>query len=137
VIRIETNSDEASANVRAKRDAFGGAVERGMRSLLLAVESEAVKNLSGEGAPYSYPVPVRTGNLRGARTVQQPSPGIGIISFTAEYAMAVHSGLVTEWAGRGKTRKVQRPARQFAQDAVDKIDGAKYIIDPVAEVMAA
>jgi hypothetical protein len=137
MIRIGTNADEAAASVRAKRDALPGAVERGMRSALLAVENAAVKNLSGGGVPYSYPVPVRTGNLRGARTVQQPSPGIGIISFTADYAMAVHSGVVTEFAGRGKTRKVQRTARPFAQDAVDSVDVAGLIIEPVSEVLAA
>lgn len=137
MIRIGENSDEAAASVRAKRDALPGAVERGMRSWLLAVEAKAVKNLSGGGAPYSYPVPVRSGNLRGGRTVQQPSPGIGVISFTADYAMAVHSGIVTEFAGRGKTRKVQRKARPFAQDAVDSTDGASYIIGPVSEVLAA
>lgn len=134
---ITTNADEVAAAIAAKRDAIAAAVQNGMTSALLAMEAAAVKNLSGSGKPYSYPVPVRTGNLRRARTVQQPEPGLGVIAFTADYAWAVHTGKVNEWAGRGKTRKIQRTARPFAQDAVDSTDPAHYVIDAVSQAVAA
>ena len=135
MIGIQTNAPEVAAAIAAKRDAIAAAVQKGMRSALLAVEAEAVRNLSGGGKPYSYPVPVRTGNLRRARTVQQPEPGLGLIAFTADYAWAVHSGKVTQWAGRGKTREVQRTPRPFAEDAVETVDPAHYIIEAVAEAV--
>lgn len=135
MINITTNAPEVAATIAAKRDAIAAAVQKGMRSALLAVEADAVKNLSGGGQPYSYPVPVRTGNLRSARTVQQPEPGLGLIAFTADYAWAIATGHVTEWAGRGKTRTVQRTARPFAADAVESADPARYVIDAVAEVI--
>jgi len=135
MIEVTSNADDVAGTLAARQAAVSEAVRTGVRSALLAIEREAVKNLSGGGAPWTYPVPVRTGNLRGARTVQQPEPGIGIISFTAAYAWAIHSGNVTQWAGRGKTRQVQNQARQFAQDAVDKVDPDKYVIGAVASVV--
>lgn len=135
MIGIQTNAPEVAAAIAAKRDAIAAAVQKGMRSALLAVETEAVKNLSGGGKPYSYPVPVRTDNLRRARTVQQPEPGLGLIAFTADYAWAIETGKVTEWAGRGKTRIVQRTPRPFAADAVETVDPAHFVIEAVAEVI--
>lgn len=137
--RIETTADETAAAIARKAAGIAGAVGQGMRSALLATESEAVKNLSGSNsdAPYAYPVPARTGNLRRNRTVQQPSPGLGLINFDSDYAYAVHSGKVTEFAGRGKTRQVQRAARPFAQDAIDKVDPPHFVIDAVAQQVAA
>lgn len=133
---IQTNAGEVASTIAAKRDAIAGAVSKGMRSALLATDSAAVENLSGGGKPYAYPVPVRTGNLRRARTVQQPQPGLGIIAFLAAYAWAIETGKVSEWAGRGKTRRVQRTARPFAADAVEKADPARYVIEAVSEVVA-
>jgi len=136
---IETNADEAAAGVARKAAAISSAVGQGMRSALIATETEAVKNLSGSNsdAPYAYPVPVRSGNLRRNRTVQQPSPGLGLINFNSDYAFAVHSGIVMQFAGRGKSKKVQRPARPFAQDAVDKVDPEHFVLDAVAQAVAA
>lgn len=137
--QITTNADEVADAIARKASQLSGAVAKGMRSALLAVESAAVKNLSGDlGAePYAYPVPARTGNLRRDRTVQQPSPGLGIISFLANYAYAVETGQVNEWAGRGRTRKVQRQARPFAEDAVKSVQPEHFVIDAVQEVIAA
>ncbi|MDR3389927.1 MAG: hypothetical protein P4L92_23060 [Rudaea sp.] len=135
---ISTNADDVAARIQGKADRLSAAVATSMRSALLAVEAEAVKNLSGSGsaAAYSYPVPARTGNLKNDRVVSQPSAYLGIIAFLADYAWAVHSGIVTEFAGRGKTRKVQRPARPFADDAVKAAQPSNYIFDAVERVMA-
>lgn len=133
---IETNADDVADTVAQKRAGISRAVASGTRSALLAIESEAVKNLSGDGAPFSYPVPVRTGNLRRDRTVQQPEPGIGILAFLASYAWAVHEGEVGEYEGRGKTKIVQRSPRPFAQDAVDKVDPAHFILEAVDGVIS-
>ncbi|MBR0346032.1 MAG: hypothetical protein IJI03_12320 [Rudaea sp.] len=135
MIDVQTNAGDVAAKFSAKAEAIPDAVGKGVRSWLLATEAQAVRNLTGGGAAWTYPVPVRTGNLRGARTVQQPSPGIGIIQFTAAYAWAIHTGKVTQWAGRGKTRQVQKTARPFAQDAGDKVPPDKYVIGAVAEVL--
>jgi hypothetical protein len=138
MIGITTNADQVAASVERKSAALAAGVQTGMRSALLAVEREAVKNLSGAGsaAAWSYPVPARTGNLKNNRVVSQPSPGVGIIAFGADYAWAIHSGLVSQWAGRGKSRRVQRTARPFADDAVTKADPAQYVIDAVQQAMA-
>lgn len=135
MIGVNENSDEVAATLAAKAQAIPNAVARGVRSALLKVERLAVRNLSGGGEPYSYPVPVRTGNLRGARTVQQPEPGIGLITFTASYATAVETGKVTQWAGRGKTRQVQKPERPFAQRAVEEAKPEQFVIDAVVSVI--
>ncbi len=138
-MHIETTAEQTAAAIARKRDAISGAVSRGTRSALLAVETEAVKNLSGSNAdqPGAYPVPVRTGQLRRDRTVQQPQPGLGLISFMSDYAWAIETGVVTQWAGRGKTRRAQVGARPFAQDAVDRVDPAHFVIDAVSQVIAA
>lgn len=137
-MKLSDNSEQVAAAVAKKAAALPAAVERGTRSGLLAVEADAVKNLSGSNAsaPYSYPVPARTANLRNARSVAQPQPGTGIITFFADYAWAVHSGNVTEFAGRGKTRKVARLPRPYADDAVKSAHPETYIIDAVKEAMA-
>lgn len=135
---IQTNAAEVAANIERKANALAGAVESGMRSALLATEAAAVKNLSGSNsaAPWTYPVPARTANLKNNRAVSQPSPGVGILAFLASYAWAIHSGVVNQWAGRGKTRIVQREARPFADDAVAQARPADYVFDAVARVMA-
>ena len=122
--RIETTAEQTADALRAKREQIASAVSTDLRSTLLAVEREAVKRLSGSNgdAPGAYPVPVRTGELRRDRTVQQPSPGVGLIFFNAAYANAIETGEnVTQWAGRGKTRRVSREPRPFAQDAIDAV----------------
>jgi hypothetical protein len=135
---IRTNAELVAANVARVASNMGDAVKSGMTEALLAVERAAVKNLSGElgAAPYSYPVPARSGFLKNNRLVSQPSPGVGIIAFNQSYAWAVHSGVVTQWAGRGKTRVVQRPARPFADDAVKAVNPASIILDRVRGAMA-
>lgn len=135
---ISSNAEQAAASIERKMRAMPAAVQQGTRSGLLAVEAEAVKNLSGsnDAAPWSYPVPARTGNLKNARGVDQPTPSTGIITFFADYAWAIHSGHVTEFAGRGKTREVTRVARPFADDAVKAAHPEAYVIDAVKGALA-
>lgn len=137
--RIQTNADEVAKRIQAKSDALAEAVRTGTTDALLAVEAAAVKNLSGSNAaePWTYPVPARTGNLKNARTVKQEPTGVGIIAFLADYAWAIHSGKVNQWAGRGKTRRVQRIARPFADDAIKTAKPTDYIINAVEKALAA
>lgn len=134
---IQTNAPQIGDTIQRKADALAGAVSSGMRSALLATEAAAVKLLSGSNgaAPWSYPVPARTGNLKNARLVSQPSPGVGVIAFFADYAWAIHSGVVNQWAGRGKTRQAQRTPRPFADDAVRQANPASYLFSAVGRVL--
>jgi hypothetical protein len=137
VIGLHSNSDDVAAAVAKKAAALGPAVQRGTRSALLAVEGAAVKNLSGsnDAAPWTYPVPARTGNLKNARGIAQEG-GTGIITFFADYAWAIHSGRVMQFAGRSHARLVQRAPRPFADDAVKSAHPETYIIDAVKGAMA-
>jgi len=136
MIGVSTNAAEVAATLEARRAALSDAVAQGMRSALLKVEQLAVRNLSGGGDPWTYPVPVRMGNLRRARTVQQPEPGIGIITFLAPYATAIETGQnITQWAGRGKTKLVQKPERPFAQRAVEEAKPEQFVINAVVSVV--
>lgn len=138
MISIHTTAEQVAANIQRKADGLSAAVRDGMTDALNAIEREAVKNLSGDlnAKPYSYPVPARSGNLKNNRIVSQPSPGVGIIAFNAAYAWAVHSGHVTQWAGRGKTRQVDRTPRPFADDAIKAANPAAIVIEHVREAMA-
>ncbi|HZP85862.1 MAG TPA: hypothetical protein VFB54_03515 [Burkholderiales bacterium] len=136
---IDTNANDVAAALEAKSAALERSVSVGMSNALAATDREAVKLLSGSNgaSPWSYPVPARTGNLRSARDVSQPSPGVGVIAFLADYAYAIYTGVVSQWAGRGKTRIVQRVARPFADDAVANARPSDYVIDAVEEVLRA
>lgn len=114
------------------------AMVRGMSRIIVGVNREAVKNLSGPGAKKSktaaggYPVPVRIGHLRRSENFVLPgktktSNGLsfsagrfgGIVYNTAEYSRVIHEG-------RGSSRKYGK--RAYISDAVLKYDeGGKMI----------
>lgn len=117
---MTTNGTQVAAVYRRIRATLDASLDRGMTMALLAVERAQVKNLSGGGAPFSYPVPVRTGNLRRSAGHSRESLTSGYVFNTAAYAGAVHSGHVSEWTGRGEHRTVDRTARPFLTDAVEQ-----------------
>ena len=97
------------------------------------VFAEAFNLLSGSGPAWSYPVPVRTGNLRrllwritpAGYKGGQPSgsynvgPGEAYVGNSAEYAHAIHDGRTYRRAlsgGRGM-------GRPFLTDAANKVIG--------------
>lgn len=104
------------------------AVTAGLRRALALVDAQAQALLSGAGAPWSYPVPVRTGNLRRHEGMRLLSPTSGMVFNTADYANAVHTGRVGQWAGRGKSVVVQRAARPFLDDALERVRPEDVVI---------
>ena len=95
--------------------------------------AEAFKLLSGTGAAWSYPVPVRTGNLRRSLWRITPAgykggqpnetynlgPGEAYVGDSAEYARAIHDGRIFRRAlsgGRGM-------GRPFLTDAMNAVLG--------------
>lgn len=98
--------------------AIPAAVRRGTRNVLLAVEQKATANLSGSGAPGSYPIPVRTGNLRRSMGVRQESDTVGYVFNRAVYARAHHEGFHPY--GNKKAKRI--PARPFLTNAAEAVD---------------
>lgn len=123
---LTTNAGQLAERYRARGDAVVRAARSALSSAALAVEREMVKRLSGSGAPWSYPVPVRTGHLRRSTFVQRHDT-LAIVGNRAAYASAIHTGQVAEWAGHGKHRQAARPARPFLDDAVKDVDPAKRV----------
>lgn len=118
------------------------AMVRGMSRIIIGVNREAVKNLSGPGVKPKrgkksttaggYPVPVITGNLRRLQNFVLPgrsktSGGLsfsagrfgGIVYNTAEYSQQIHEG-------RGSSRKHGK--RQYISDAVLNFDRGNRMI---------
>lgn len=113
---------EFGIKVQAVLAALDAALASGIKKAATAVNKAAIANLGGnrKAEPWSYPVPVRTpGGLRAQQKMQIETPTIAYVFNTAAYAGAIHSGYVSEWAGRGKHRMVQRPARPFLDNAVE------------------
>lgn len=98
--------------------ALPAAIRRGTRNVLLAVEREAVKNLSGSGAPGSYPIPTPSGTLRRSMGVRQESETVGYVFNRARYARAIHAG----FKPYGNPHAHVIPARPFLSDAAASVD---------------
>lgn len=113
---------EFGAKVQAVIAALNGALQTGVAKAVTLTNNAAIANLSGsrKAEPWTYPVPIRTpGGLRANQHSEMTTPLSGVVFNTSAYAGAIHSGNVSEWAGRGKHRMVQRLARPFEDDAVE------------------
>lgn len=117
---------DISTNAADLRDAYvlmgrrmDDALRKGMRRLVLNVEQQAVKRLTGAGAPRSYPVPQPSGVLRRSMGVRIAGPLLGFVFNRAEYAKAIHDGFFPH--GNKKAPWVM--GRRFMDDAVDAVDG--------------
>lgn len=115
---VLTNARQVAAIFADRSKRWDAALARAMRRALVAVEGAAADQLSGSGAPLSYPVPVRTGYLRRALGSKLVSQTEGLVFNTANYAHAVHSGRVGVGYGRKGVRQVA--ARPFLEDALKK-----------------
>lgn len=122
-----SNADQLAKRYGARAAAIIGAIRASLRKAALAVERAMVKRLSGSGAPWSYPVPVRTGFLRRSTFVQTPGDALAVVGNSAAYANAIHTGEVSTWAGRGKHKMQQRQARPYLDDAVKDADPAAIV----------
>lgn len=111
----------------------GKAVDRGLKKGAINIYRGAFRNLSGSSktAPGSYPVPIRTGNLRRLLNFVPPgkaktSDGVtvkatkheALIYNVASYAKSIHDGVGAS-ATHGK--------RAFLMDAYTKADKAKGV----------
>lgn len=108
------------ADLYARRDArLSGALGRGMRRALIAVDIEHSKNLSGSGAGAAgaYPVPIRKGHLSRSRGSKMVGETSGFVFNRAEYAHAIHNGKAPQYGGR-----------PFLADAVEQANPTQYVI---------
>jgi hypothetical protein len=60
---------------------------------------------------------------------------LAIVGNSARYAHAIHSGNVSQWAGRGEHRMVQRQARPYLDDAVEEVDPAGIVQGGIREAL--
>lgn len=131
---------EFGAKVQAVIAALDAALISGVKKAAALTNRAAITNLSGsrKAEPWTYPVPVRTpGGLRANQQMQIESPTSAYVFNTAAYASAIHSGLVSQWAGRGKHRMVQQVARPFLDDAVETAQPLMVIQTEIVEALSA
>lgn len=110
---------------------LGPALRRFNQRIAALVERGAVKNLSGSGAPGSYPVPVPTGTLRGSVGSQSDETSATIFA-TAEYAGSVHAG----YQAYGNPRAKIIPPRPYLADAAEAVDIQGELEDSLNRVFA-
>lgn len=102
----------------------------GMRRVAITAERKQVENLTGSGPPRSYPVPVRTGNLRRGSGMRA-GPRSAMVFNTAHYARAVHNG----HRPYGNPRAARVRAREFLLDAVKATPAIEIVRDDVRKVL--
>lgn len=132
-ITIDSNAGEVADAIRDRLGELRTAITFHLSRAALAVERAQVRRLSGGGQPYSYPVPVRTGHLRRSTFVRKLGEFEFAVGNTADYAHAVHSGKVREFAGRNKPRIVQRSPRPFLDDAVEDAKPEDIVSDGIVQ----
>lgn len=113
--------------IRVMVDSLNTSVSTHLNRAVDAVNTLALRYVSGarNAKPWTFPVPRRSGGLRLNQKAQRTTPASPFTAYVfnlAPYAAAVHSGVVNEWAGRGKTRTTQVIARPFLEKAVDEVD---------------
>lgn len=113
-------------NIRVMVDSLNSTLSTSLSKAADGVNAIARRNLSGakNAAPWSYPVPRRSGGLLLNQKAQRTTPANPFTAHVfnlASYAGAVHSGVVNEWAGRGKTRtRIKAYGREFIDDAASE-----------------
>ena len=134
MINVLTNAKQLAAKWRQRRVALSAAARKGRRNAAIAVDREQEKNLEGgTSAPGSYPVPVRTGNLRRGAFFDATHSTFAIVGNTAAYAMAIHSGDMTTKDGLNYSLK----GRPFLDDAAEAVDVVELMAIPIRrEVLA-
>lgn len=110
-----------SERMRSLVAALDASLRRGLTAAVRAVNTAVRANLNGarSDAPWSYPVPRRSGNLLRNQQQQVAFP-TGYVFNTATYAGAIHNGYVSEWAGKGQHRMRMKGApRPYMDDGVE------------------
>ncbi|WP_130617998.1 hypothetical protein [Dyella amyloliquefaciens] len=132
--------NEFAAKVGAIIASLDAALSTGVKQAITLTNRAAIALLSGgrKADPWTYPVPIRTpGGLRANQATAMASPISGYVINTSAYAVAIHSGLVPEWAGRGKHRMTQRTPRPFLDDAVAQVQPLTVVQGNVEEALKA
>lgn len=114
---------ELSQRVQALMQALTEALQRGLKKGATAVNDFTRANLSGTrtAAPWSYPVPRRSGNLLRRQQMKVMDTNTAYVFNDAEYAAAIHNGYVSEWAGRGKHRmRMKGEPRPYLDDGAER-----------------
>jgi hypothetical protein len=111
---VWTNAGAVARAYRKRMSQWAAGLRAGLRRIALEVERRQVDNLSGGGTSPagSYPVPIRSGNLRRS-TGFRVEPLVAFVFNTALYARAIHNGFVPY--GNGRNSKMR--AREFLLDA--------------------
>lgn len=89
-MNIFSNASQIAKRYRVRAQQLSQALRKGLRNAAIAVDAKQVENLSGSGPGGSYPVPVRTGNLRGGHFWDLRGDRLAIVGNTTEYAEAIH-----------------------------------------------
>ncbi len=122
MIGVQHNVGQLSPQLRRRAAAMPAALRAGLRRIGDKVERGMNRNLSGGGAPGSYPVPRRTGHL--ARSGGNRVGDREVVVFnSALYAGAIHEG----FHPYGNPNAPRYPGRPFLADAA-------AAADPVAEI---
>lgn len=95
---ITVDSGGASRELRQRAERFTAAVHKALQTLVIGINRLQVQNLSGSGAakPGSYPIPVRSGNLRRSADWGFLDPQTAFVTAGgahAPYGIQVHEGL--------------------------------------------
>jgi len=113
---------ELSQRLQALVQSLTEALRRGLVNAAKAVNDAARANLNGPraAAPWSYPVPRRSGNLFRRQQQKVMDTHTAYVFNDAAYAAGIHNGYVSEWAGRGKHRmRMKASGRPFLDDAAE------------------
>jgi hypothetical protein len=96
-----------------------------------------VMRLNGGGAPWTYPVPVRTGYLKRSTFVRQPASTVVVVGDTAVYAHAIHEGVIPVRAKGGGYRMAIHARRPFLDDAVTDAQPGAIVTEAIVGALGA
>ncbi len=136
---IDTNAERVAELLRERSGRWTAAAINGLRRAVLSVEAAATRRLSGGGQAGSYPVPVRTGNLRRSMGFKILDTISGLVFNTARYAGAIHNGLQPrKHHGRGDASMYifdSVAARPFLDDAVAEVKPGELIFNELLRAL--
>lgn len=121
MVGIVSNAGQIAKRYQRRRQRLDRALGRGLKKAAAAIDREQVDNLSGSGsaAPGDYPVPIRTGTLRGGHFFRVRSERLAIVGNTTEYAVAIHED------------------RPFLDDAAEAVDHLAIVAGEVRKAVLA
>lgn len=128
LVRVISNAGDLAEMIAVMGEEWPRFRARMVADVTEATYQGASRNLTGHGPPRSYPVPIRTGNLR-ARLHRSIGPVRGEVSNDAIYAVKIHEGY-QPW---DNPRAVPVPPRPFLMNAAMAVDVGTIISDLSAE----